>query len=143
MFGARRQVGELMLAPCLSLPFVGQYASAFEHEINPLLAGVRNGLAISMGIQSYFTEARYGLERSILFITVSKNRAVVAGLRSEINLGLSHLRNVAMQPCGIHRPILSSKAACQQQGRQQQPSFNPGHDPPQRTMWKNPVGGIL
>jgi hypothetical protein len=45
-------------------------------------------MAITVRIQSDFPEAGYALEDSILFVTLSENRPVVASFRSEIALRL-------------------------------------------------------
>ena len=77
-----------MLAQRLELIFVVQNTSAFDDEINLLLALVAYDPAITVRIQSNFAETSYGLERSIVFIPISENRSVVAGWRSEIGLRL-------------------------------------------------------
>src|ERR1700733_982827 len=137
MFGARRQVGEVMLAQCLNLILVAQRTLPFDDEIDLLLAVVKDWSAIPVCIQSDFPEARYGLQRSIVFIGLSKDRPVVASWRGKIRLCLSQVGNVAMQPGGIGWPVLSSQEACEQQCRQQQQSaFNLVHEPPWRTRRK-------
>ena len=76
------------LRSSLNLIFVVQEAATFDHEINLFLSVVGHGLAITMSIQSDFSEASYGLQRSILLVPLAKDRPVVASFSSEIALRL-------------------------------------------------------
>ena len=68
-----------MLTQRLRLIFILQHARAFNDKINLFLAVVRYGPATTVRIESDFAEASYSLKRSIVFITLSENRPVVAG----------------------------------------------------------------
>src|SRR5271170_5313275 len=119
MFRSRRQVREVMRAHRLNLIFVVQQADTFDRKIDLLLAFVGYGLATPANIQSDFPETGYGLHRSTVLVPFAEDRTVVASLRSEIGLRLRQLGNVAMQPGGIHRMVLRSKALSEQQRQQQ------------------------
>jgi hypothetical protein len=92
MFGSRRQIRKVMLAQRLNLIFIVQRmvqrTFAFDDEIDLFLSVVEYGPAITVRIQSDFAEASYGLERSIVLVTLSENRPVVASLRGETGLRL-------------------------------------------------------
>jgi hypothetical protein len=77
-----------MLAQRLDLIFVVQCACPVDNEIDLLLAVVEYGLTIATCIHGDCAEASYGLEGSILFITFSENRPVVASCRGKISLHL-------------------------------------------------------
>jgi hypothetical protein len=66
-----------------------QNAFAFDDEIDLLLVVVEDGLAITVRVYSDFPEAGYALEDSILFVTLSENRSVVASFRRETAVRLS------------------------------------------------------
>ena len=77
-----------MLAQRLNLILIVQQASAFDDEVNLLLAVVEYGLATAVRIQSDFAEASYGLKGSIVFIALSEHRPVMASWRGETGLRL-------------------------------------------------------
>ncbi|HZW93734.1 MAG TPA: hypothetical protein VFF64_12355 [Candidatus Eremiobacteraceae bacterium] len=77
-----------MLAQRLNLIFIVQHASALDDKVDFFLAVVGHGPATTVRIQIHFPEASYGLERSIVFVALTENRAVVASLRGEVGLRL-------------------------------------------------------
>src|ERR1700683_5658129 len=98
MFRSWRQGGEVMLAKAVNLIFVMRQSDPFDDKIDLLLAGVGHILATTMSIQRDFSEAGYGLKRSIVLVPLAENRPVVASFRSEIGFRLRQLGNGGMEP---------------------------------------------
>src|ERR1700722_6165550 len=142
MFHSRGQIGEVVFAQGLRLLFIMQHARAVDDEIDLFLSVIECVLAIPMRIQGDFSEASYGLERSVVLVAFAEDRSVVAGGRRETDLGLRQFWNVAMQPRGVSWALLRQEPGAQQhreQVREQQESsnlvrtaFNSEHEVPHR-----------
>src|SRR5262249_29932502 len=107
MLHARRQVREIIRPHCKRLVPVVQNALAFQNEITFFFAIVEHVLAITVSIESNFSEPGHASQDSILRVTFAKDWFVVARLGCQVRWSITYTRNIAMQPRGLNFRLLS------------------------------------
>jgi hypothetical protein len=115
MLDTRSQIHKIIRAQGMRFIAVSQSARALQNKINLFFTVVQNILALALGINRNFCEARYASQNSIVRVTCPEDRLVVAGSGGWLGLRLAHMRQVPMQPRGVNFPILGREIRDQQQ----------------------------